>query len=1009
MPPLKRKCASCRYFQSNQLSGNGWCTHPERQTSSDVRILVRKDELACRNSWGNDLWVSATGEQPVSQPAGGSPEQPAPLPVAMQRRDDEITSVVHRDAPQHARNHVVAQDDIMVVEASLVPERRDLPASDSDDDAGNSAAHEDQALRAQVLARGGTHSAIQTARERMLARRTPQQRLDPEPSTSDPADPGRDGAAVPESQSTGFDPNDSPDIASTPVETPISQRTRRGYASEPTEAVGSSEQTANSTAQSDDVDDVFNTVPAIDPTIDLPLRNRTGEADADPATSAERETSGSDSAAPQLTVYDAVLERARAIRAAAGKDTPAPDTPAVAGIDEHGREEKRARRRIHTVPATARTVASAQPTPPMPSASQDARTEREVVPVSPPPSLPSTAALRPRTFAELRRQQSNGVAPAGGDERHQAIAAPGTARRMGIPIGALKGQAAPPAAAQRSTQPAQEFTPSRPDRAVAFHRQPADAWDEPIDAGAADEDSSGAMQPASDPVTYREDDRSLAVAQDDVDGYAPIEEPLTAPKGPFGRFRNPWKKDRDAIRERQIMATVREAIAEGDDLQNDPFADVYADQPVEENPASIAPTAPARTRLASAATDDVVADNNRIRPQRRIHQESPEQGSQTMRPVQGAQASHPGPSRSHGLYRPVHEEAFRDVETDPAPAPGHRPNPSMPARRPERGNGATVLRVRAESRSTGDAYEQSIDWERADRGGSVEDALRDQEYPDDVRPTWNEDAPFQDRSGFDLVDDLQLQPVETAPTLTMESAWSFAPLDDLDSVEGMDALRNRLFGGERRSSRPTRAVTRQPGDDVVMAIPPHSEIPAAIEHRDQPSRPPKDSPFRSANYRDTDGYRAPERAAMPSQPVVSENRPRSSPRQGASYEPSRGRAIHHDSLVTDPETPSFDIRDVLLDDDASLDLGVSIAPDVPRACRTCRDYRPSEHGDRGFCANNWAFAHRQMVNADDLPCRSSIGCWWLPSDRIWMPDEPSETPTHRVDDLLGDARRRQSG
>ncbi|CAN0504402.1 unnamed protein product, partial [Phaeothamnion confervicola] len=66
MPLPRRKCATCRYFQSNQLSGNGWCTHPSRQTSSDVRILVRKDELACRNSWGSDLWVSADGDQPVA-------------------------------------------------------------------------------------------------------------------------------------------------------------------------------------------------------------------------------------------------------------------------------------------------------------------------------------------------------------------------------------------------------------------------------------------------------------------------------------------------------------------------------------------------------------------------------------------------------------------------------------------------------------------------------------------------------------------------------------------------------------------------------------------------------------------------------------------------------------------------------------------------------------------------------------------------------------------------------
>jgi hypothetical protein len=57
---------------------------------------------------------------------------------------------------------------------------------------------------------------------------------------------------------------------------------------------------------------------------------------------------------------------------------------------------------------------------------------------------------------------------------------------------------------------------------------------------------------------------------------------------------------------------------------------------------------------------------------------------------------------------------------------------------------------------------------------------------------------------------------------------------------------------------------------------------------------------------------------------------------------------------------------------------------IPRMCRTCRDFRPAENGERGWCTNKWAFSHRRMVDADELPCETSIGGWWLPHDDSWM-------------------------
>jgi hypothetical protein len=57
---------------------------------------------------------------------------------------------------------------------------------------------------------------------------------------------------------------------------------------------------------------------------------------------------------------------------------------------------------------------------------------------------------------------------------------------------------------------------------------------------------------------------------------------------------------------------------------------------------------------------------------------------------------------------------------------------------------------------------------------------------------------------------------------------------------------------------------------------------------------------------------------------------------------------------------------------------------IPRMCRTCRDFRPAESGERGWCTNKWAFSHRRMVDADELPCGTTIGGWWLPHDESWM-------------------------
>ena len=73
------------------------------------------------------------------------------------------------------------------------------------------------------------------------------------------------------------------------------------------------------------------------------------------------------------------------------------------------------------------------------------------------------------------------------------------------------------------------------------------------------------------------------------------------------------------------------------------------------------------------------------------------------------------------------------------------------------------------------------------------------------------------------------------------------------------------------------------------------------------------------------------------------------------------------------------------DRDDPVDLTIRVAPDLPRTCRMCRDYRPAEGGGRGWCANEWAFTHRRVVDPDErMPCETTLGSWWLPVDAIWL-------------------------
>ena len=98
--------------------------------------------------------------------------------------------------------------------------------------------------------------------------------------------------------------------------------------------------------------------------------------------------------------------------------------------------------------------------------------------------------------------------------------------------------------------------------------------------------------------------------------------------------------------------------------------------------------------------------------------------------------------------------------------------------------------------------------------------------------------------------------------------------------------------------------------------------------------------------------------------------------------------------------------DVVVGDDfenpSASPPGLDLAAHLPRICRTCRDFRPAENGERGWCANQWAFSHRRVVDADErTPCEGVLGNWWLPVDEVWS--EAADVSSHGQPTPLLDA------
>ena len=112
----KQKCGTCRFFQEANLAGSGWCHHPQRKVSSDVMIMVRRNELACRDEWSRSLWTPAEAGLGTNEPAFLRPQNQGPMPPADAAELLALAQISERELP-----HVVGED-VLLSEARLVAE-----------------------------------------------------------------------------------------------------------------------------------------------------------------------------------------------------------------------------------------------------------------------------------------------------------------------------------------------------------------------------------------------------------------------------------------------------------------------------------------------------------------------------------------------------------------------------------------------------------------------------------------------------------------------------------------------------------------------------------------------------------------------------------------------------------------------------------------------------------------------------------------------------------------------
>jgi hypothetical protein len=187
--------------------------------------------------------------------------------------------------------------------------------------------------------------------------------------------------------------------------------------------------------------------------------------------------------------------------------------------------------------------------------------------------------------------------------------------------------------------------------------------------------------------------------------------------------------------------------------------------------------------------------------------------------------------------------------------------------------------------------------------------------------------------------------------------------DDLAS--GLEEPRPRAAEADRRPAPATRPIARERRPDVPL--------------------PAYGNAWQARTWRERARAERPERTdrVPPLEPSPSDTDHLPVPTVAEAPAPAQAQIVPPIAEIAGYAALAVEVDDIEAHGER-LDMTIRVAPNVPRMCRTCRDFRPADSGDRGWCTSKWAFSHRRMVNADDLTCNSSLGCWWLPHDDVWL-------------------------
>ena len=96
---VRHVCGTCRFFRTDDRNRkSGECGHPQRQTTTDVHILVRAGELNCRNDWDHHLWQLREDGDRVLDVSMAKPQDHSDRPGGPERVERRRT--LGEDTPQ---------------------------------------------------------------------------------------------------------------------------------------------------------------------------------------------------------------------------------------------------------------------------------------------------------------------------------------------------------------------------------------------------------------------------------------------------------------------------------------------------------------------------------------------------------------------------------------------------------------------------------------------------------------------------------------------------------------------------------------------------------------------------------------------------------------------------------------------------------------------------------------------------------------------------------------------